>query len=78
MVYFPSGPPIWTRKEAYAKALGLGFSRAFASFSVLSEPDPYRLLNLQVVPQHVARVAAEGSDWHAVFRGWSRSDELRV
>lgn len=41
--YWPLFYLIWTRKEAYAKALGMGLTLAFREFSVLAPGQPLRL-----------------------------------
>ena len=73
---------IWTRKEAYAKALGLGLAYPTQSFSVSIRPqDDDALLHDRSLPQatrlwrvaeitapagHHAALAAAGRDWVAV------------
>lgn len=74
----------WTRKEAYLKAVGTGFSAPLEAFSVSLTPDrPARLLEVAGDPGepsrwcleswcpergYVAAVAAEGDDWLLVHR----------
>lgn len=74
----------WTRKEAYLKAVGTGFSASPETFSVSLGPDaPARLLEVAGDPLepsrwcfeswspergYVAAVAAEGDDWLLVSR----------
>lgn len=38
LAWWPLFYTIWTRKEAYAKALGMGLAMPFAEFSVLAQP----------------------------------------
>lgn len=69
----------WTRKEAYIKALGRGFSLPLNSFSVAvpadgepavlqlpdeaGSPQPWQLIPLTVHPDYLATLAAAGTDW---------------
>ena len=74
---------IWTRKEAYIKALGEGLSRPLAGFSVdlrskraplqevkgdAAEAGRWRLLPLSPDAAYVAAVAVEGDGWR--LRCW--------
>jgi 4'-phosphopantetheinyl transferase len=74
---------LWTCKEAYIKACGLGLSLALDTFAVSLEPDkPARLLyshdqvgasrsnlrELWIDENHVAALAVEGNDWQ--LRYW--------
>jgi 4'-phosphopantetheinyl transferase len=76
----------WTRKEAYMKARGQGFTLPLQAFDVSVAPDePARLLNDSHDPQavaawtlrdldpghgYVAAVAARGSDWRLACWQW--------
>jgi 4'-phosphopantetheinyl transferase len=76
----------WTRKEAYLKALGTGFSRALNSFSVavpadgapalLQLPDgsgacsPWKFVPLGPHPHYLASLAARGEDWSLRCLDW--------
>ncbi|MBI4649872.1 4'-phosphopantetheinyl transferase superfamily protein [Candidatus Desantisbacteria bacterium] len=72
----------WTRKEAYAKAIGLGMSVPFDNFSVSSISDepftPIRcedatrwiIKDVKVDSKYVAAVAAEGSKMNLYFWRW--------
>jgi 4'-phosphopantetheinyl transferase len=69
----------WTRKEAYIKALGRGFSLPLKSFSVAvtadgepavlhlqddaGKPQPWQFVPLAAHPQYLASLAAAGTDW---------------
>ena len=73
---------IWTRKEAYAKALGLGLAHPMQSFSVSIRPQDddallhdrslpqatrlWRVAEIAAPPGHHAALAAAGRDWTAV------------
>lgn len=48
---------IWTRKEAYLKGVGSGFSRSCSEFEVSSLPGEYRLLRHRTAPEETARWA---------------------
>jgi len=69
----------WTRKEAYIKALGRGFSLPLKSFSVAVPEDnepavlqlqdatgtsqPWQFVPLAAHPDYLATLAATGTDW---------------
>jgi 4'-phosphopantetheinyl transferase len=69
----------WTRKEAYIKALGRGFSLPLKSFSVAvpadnesavlhlqdatGTPQPWQFVPLAAHPDYLAALAATGTDW---------------
>ena len=69
----------WTRKEAYIKALGRGFSLSLQSFSVAvpadnepavlhlqdatGTPQPWQFMPLAAHPDYLATLAAAGTDW---------------
>jgi 4'-phosphopantetheinyl transferase len=69
----------WTRKEAYVKALGVGFARSLKSFSTGltgddetvvrnladadGEPRLWTFVPLAVHPDYLACLAAPGTDW---------------
>ncbi|MDJ0364651.1 4'-phosphopantetheinyl transferase superfamily protein [Hymenobacter sp. H14-R3] len=69
--YWPLFYLIWTRKEAYAKALGMGLGMPFAAFSVLefrpgappalSAPAGCRLLSFSVGIDYQGAIATLGS-----------------
>ena len=81
----------WTCKEAYAKALGKGFSQAFDQFSVSLLPSqPFALvqqnederelvrwsfLRLDTAPEYAGAVVVEGGGWEARRWVWSFVDE---
>jgi len=50
---------IWTRKEAYVKALGLGFSLAPESFDVSMDPSGWSFESFSPAPGYVATLAAK-------------------
>ena len=74
----------WTCKEAYAKALGKGFSQAFSQFSVSLLPSqPFALvqqnederelsrwsfLELETAPEYAGALVVEGEEW--VVKEW--------
>lgn len=69
---------VWTRKEAFTKAIGEGI-RALGTFTVtVAGPaelipgsphgDDWHLLDVDDIPGHAACLVAEGSDWHIVRR----------
>jgi 4'-phosphopantetheinyl transferase len=77
---------VWTRKEAYLKALGTGFSIAPESFTVAAAPDePARLVapapdsksrawsvaDFEPAAGYAGAVVVEGSGWH--YRFWNGS-----
>ncbi len=77
---------IWTRKEAYAKALGMGLSLPFAGFSVL-EPGAGGAVNLVAPvgayltsfaagPSHRGALAALGGPAGLVLQHFSFPDDL--
>ena len=69
---------VWTRKEAFVKAVGEGLSYPLDRFEVslgasgrLTKvevssvgPDDWSLVEVEAPPGHVAAVAAAGVDWH--------------
>ncbi len=73
---------IWTRKEAYVKALGLGLAHPPQSFAVSSRaqdddallhdrclpeaPRQWRVVEVAAAPAYHAALAAAGRDWLAV------------
>jgi 4'-phosphopantetheinyl transferase len=77
---------VWTRKEAFLKALGLGLSHGLERFEVSVPPDdPARVLHidgdrragtrwslcaLHPAPTYVAALAIEGRDLQVVHRRW--------
>jgi 4'-phosphopantetheinyl transferase len=84
---------IWTRKEAWIKALGDGFSRPLKSFSVAVDPDedtgvlvmpeqPGEQLEwtfrlLESHPDDIATLTARGSDWSCRCFDWQPEDGQR-
>jgi 4'-phosphopantetheinyl transferase len=75
---------VWTRKEAFLKAQGHGFSAPLRDFTFSCDatgrvlwtgPDPaeasrWRLDDVDVGADHAAAVAAEGTDWGLRRREW--------
>ena len=77
---------VWTRKEAFLKAIGLGLSHGLERFEVSVPPDePCRLLhidgdaavaagwtlmNLELGAGHVGALAVEGLGYRVRVRGW--------
>ena len=75
---------IWTRKEAYLKALGLGLSVPLDSFDVsvehparlqrvaglLEEPMHWQLAHFIPAKGFVGAVAARSQDWHLAICAW--------
>jgi len=65
----------WTRKEAYVKARGEGFSIPLESFNVSSDRvateadcrSMWSVLSFEPLPGYMAAVAAEGWDWRAAL-----------
>jgi 4'-phosphopantetheinyl transferase len=61
----------WTRKEAYLKALGQGFTRAPNQVDVPAAGGPvFKLTTVAPYPGHLCTVAAAGSDWRISWRAW--------
>lgn len=76
----------WTRKEAYIKALGRGFSLSLKSFSVAvpgdgepavlhmedatGTPRPWQFIPLAAHPDYLATLAAAGTDWTPQCFDW--------
>jgi 4'-phosphopantetheinyl transferase len=76
----------WTRKEAYIKALGRGFSLPLKSFSVAvpadgkpavlhlqdatGTPHPWQFIPLAAHPEYLASLAAAGTDWTPRYYDW--------
>jgi len=63
----------WTRKEAYVKARGEGFSIPLESFNVSSDRiaadcrSRWSVLSFEPLPGYMAAVAAEGWDWRVAL-----------
>jgi len=73
---------VWVRKEAYIKALGVGFSQHTHRFSVSSDPEDmdalrndesnhlataeWRLMQITAPTGYCAALAAAGRDWHHI------------
>lgn len=68
--YWPLFYLIWTRKEAYAKALGMGLTLPFRTFSVLAPGQPPRLA--EPVGDSLLSFAA-GAGWQGCVAGLARS-----
>ena len=80
---------VWTRKEAFLKAIGLGLSHGLERFEVSVPPDdPCRLLhidgdatvaagwtlmNLELEAGYVGALAVEGTGYRVEVRGWTIS-----
>ena len=80
---------VWTRKEAFLKAIGLGLSHSLERFEVSVPPDdPCRLLhidgdevvaagwtlmNLELEAGYVGALAVEGTGYNVEVRGWTIS-----
>lgn len=61
---------VWTRKEAYGKAIGVGIGFGLPSVTVgasgsniVSGTGDWQVANLDVDPRYAAAVVAEGVDW---------------
>ena len=79
---------LWTLKEAYLKALGLGLTQPLDSFEIGLENDVPRLVaglngqhgavdwtlrELNMGPQYAAALCVEGTDWELCSREWKPS-----
>ncbi len=80
----------WTRKEAWLKAMGSGFSNALDTFDVSvgpgepaallsvrgspDEPAHWALQTLTPAPGFVSTVAVEGHDWRLMSYEWTALD----
>jgi len=80
----------WTRKEAYIKALGAGFSLPLKSFSVAVPGDcesallhlqddtgktyPWTFVPLSPHPDYLASLAAAGTDWTPCCFDWRQCE----
>jgi 4'-phosphopantetheinyl transferase len=85
---------VWTRKEAYSKALGQGVSQIWRQFSVsptagattvlrsaeseAGAAGQFTLRPLHPDAGYVAAVAAQGVGWHLSCWQWSWADESEV
>lgn len=71
----------WVRKEAYAKALGLGLSLPFCRFDVSEAPgrpvkdesarrpgEPWRITDLEAGAEYAAALAVPGRGWRISYR----------
>mgnify|MGYP001815623621 FL=1 len=83
---------IWTRKEAWIKALGDGFSRPLKSFSVSVDPDEHTgvlrmpeqpgvtfdwtFRLLDAHPEDVATLTARGNDWSCHCMDWQPNEGI--
>lgn len=76
---------LWTLKEAYLKALGLGLTQPLNSFEIGFEggapklvtplkthPGDWCLRELDVAPGYAAAICVEGSDCELISRDWER------
>jgi 4'-phosphopantetheinyl transferase len=80
---------LWTRKEAYLKARGLGLTqegpgfdarlqRGQAAKMVDENGVQWRAEELLPAPGYVAAVVAKGGDWHLRFFSWTASENSRM
>ncbi|MDB5352321.1 MAG: phosphopantetheine-protein transferase [Planctomycetota bacterium] len=83
---------IWTRKEAYIKAIGVGISIPLDSFDVPAQvdplhepfamaargndPTPWTMRDIATEPGYVAALVVEGGAWE--WRGFDASADLRA
>jgi 4'-phosphopantetheinyl transferase len=83
---------LWTRKEAYLKAQGLGLSADMNQYDVLTgagcpeqiskvdassgEKSPWVLMHLAVSPGYASAVAVKGQDLHFKYWQWQNAKRL--